>query len=149
MNQMEKETASLNNLLVKQHQLFCRITNNLRKLPFRLYVKQLMLGRVLTMQWHLRDAKQKNWISQHQARGHSTDVERLERRQVQQEKALKGFSVKIEKQQMLGHVIQNNWTHVESLLTPSFSSRRRKRLESSEKRCQRNTLDSIIKSCST
>ena len=50
-------------------------------------------------------------------RGHSTDVERLERRKVQQEKALKGFSVKIEKQQMLGHLIQNNWTHIESLLT--------------------------------
>ena len=50
-------------------------------------------------------------------RGHSTDVERLERRKVQQEKALKGFSVKIEKQQMLGHLIQNNWTHIESLLS--------------------------------
>lgn len=50
-------------------------------------------------------------------RGHSTDVERLQRRKIQQEKALKGFSVKIEKQQMLGHLIQNNWTHVESLLT--------------------------------
>jgi predicted ribosome quality control (RQC) complex YloA/Tae2 family protein len=49
-------------------------------------------------------------------RGHSTDVERLERRRVQQEKALKGFSVKIEKQQMLGHAIQNHWSHVESLL---------------------------------
>ncbi|MDP6187825.1 MAG: ribosome rescue protein RqcH [Candidatus Poseidoniaceae archaeon] len=49
-------------------------------------------------------------------RGHSTDVERLERRKVQQEKALEGFSKKIEKQQMLGHIIQNNWTHVESLL---------------------------------
>ena len=50
-------------------------------------------------------------------RGHSTDVERLERRKVQQEKALQGFSKKIEKQQMLGHEIQNNWSHVESLLT--------------------------------
>lgn len=49
-------------------------------------------------------------------RGHSTDVERLERRRVQQEKALAGFSKKIEKQQMVGHTIQNNWTHVESLL---------------------------------
>ena len=49
-------------------------------------------------------------------RGHSTDVERLERRKVQQTKALDGFSKKIEKQQMLGHTIQNNWTHVESLL---------------------------------
>ncbi len=49
-------------------------------------------------------------------RGHSTDVERLERRKAQQEKALEGFSVKIEKQQMLGHLIQDNWTHVESLL---------------------------------
>jgi predicted ribosome quality control (RQC) complex YloA/Tae2 family protein len=49
-------------------------------------------------------------------RGHSTDVERLERRKVQQEKALGGFSKKIEKQQMLGHAIQNNWTHIESLL---------------------------------
>jgi predicted ribosome quality control (RQC) complex YloA/Tae2 family protein len=50
-------------------------------------------------------------------RGHSTDVERLERRKIQQEKALEGFSVKIEKQQMLGHLIQNNWTHIESLLS--------------------------------
>lgn len=49
-------------------------------------------------------------------RGHSTDVERLERRKNQQEKALEGFSKKIEKQQLLGHTIQNNWTHVESLL---------------------------------
>ena len=49
-------------------------------------------------------------------RGHSTDVERLERRKAQQEKALEGFSAKIEKQQMLGHTIQNNWTHIESLL---------------------------------
>ena len=50
-------------------------------------------------------------------RGHSTDVERLERRRAQQEKALAGFTVKIEKQQMLGHIIQNNWTHIESLLS--------------------------------
>lgn len=50
-------------------------------------------------------------------RGHSTDVERLERRKAQQEKALEGFSKKIDKQQMLGHTIQNNWTHIESLLT--------------------------------
>ena len=50
-------------------------------------------------------------------RGHSTDVERLERRKAQQEKALEGFSAKIEKQQMLGHTIQNNWTHIESLLS--------------------------------
>ena len=50
-------------------------------------------------------------------RGHSTDVERLERRKIQQEKALKGFSEKIDKQQMLGHTIQNNWAHIESLLT--------------------------------
>lgn len=50
-------------------------------------------------------------------RGFSTDVERLERRKAQQEKALEGFSVKIEKQQKLGHIIQNNWSHVESLLS--------------------------------
>ena len=50
-------------------------------------------------------------------RGHSTDVERLERRKNQQEKALAGFTVKIEKQQMLGHIIQDNWTHIESLLS--------------------------------
>ena len=49
-------------------------------------------------------------------RGHSTDVERLERRKAQQEKALDGFTAKIEKQQNLGHLIQDNWTHVESLL---------------------------------
>jgi predicted ribosome quality control (RQC) complex YloA/Tae2 family protein len=50
-------------------------------------------------------------------RGFSTDVERLERRKAQQEKALEGFSTKIEKQQKLGHIIQNNWSHVESLLS--------------------------------
>ncbi len=49
-------------------------------------------------------------------RGYSTDVEKLERRQIQQEKALSGFAKKIEKQQMIGHTIQNNWTHIESLL---------------------------------
>ena len=32
-------------------------------------------------------------------RGYSTDVERLERRLAQQEKALEGFGVKVEKQQ--------------------------------------------------
>jgi predicted ribosome quality control (RQC) complex YloA/Tae2 family protein len=49
-------------------------------------------------------------------RGQSTDVERLERRQNQQEKALEGFSEKIEHQQRLGHLIQEHWTHVEGLL---------------------------------
>jgi len=46
-------------------------------------------------------------------RGHSTDVERLERRLAQQENALEGFAAKVEKQQEIGHLIQNNWTHVE------------------------------------
>lgn len=49
-------------------------------------------------------------------RGQSTEVERLERRKAQQEKALAGFSTKIEKQQRLGHLIQEHWTHVETLL---------------------------------
>ena len=49
-------------------------------------------------------------------RGFSTEVEKLERRQAQQEKALAGFAKKIEKQQLIGHTIQNNWSHVESLL---------------------------------
>ncbi len=49
-------------------------------------------------------------------RGQSTEVERLERRKAQQEKALAGFSTKIEKQQRLGHLIQDHWTHVETLL---------------------------------
>ena len=49
-------------------------------------------------------------------RGHSTDVERLERRLAQQENALEGFAAKVEKQQEIGHLIQNNWTHVEQLL---------------------------------
>ena len=49
-------------------------------------------------------------------RGHSTDVERLERRLAQQEKALEGFATKVEKQQAIGHMIQENWTHVEQLL---------------------------------
>ena len=49
-------------------------------------------------------------------RGHSTDIERLERRLAQQESALEGFAAKVEKQQEIGHLIQNNWTHVEQLL---------------------------------
>ena len=49
-------------------------------------------------------------------RGQSTEVERLERRKAQQEKALAGFSEKIEKQQRLGHLIQEHWSHVEGLL---------------------------------
>ena len=50
-------------------------------------------------------------------RGFSTEVEKLERRKAQQEKALSGFTKKIEKQQLIGHIIQNNWSHVESLLS--------------------------------
>ncbi|MEZ7994755.1 MAG: ribosome rescue protein RqcH [Candidatus Poseidoniaceae archaeon] len=50
-------------------------------------------------------------------RGHSTDVERLQRRLVQQESSMISFSEKIDKQQALGHMIQENWTHVESLLS--------------------------------
>ena len=49
-------------------------------------------------------------------RGHSTDVERLERRLAQQNKSLQGFSEKVKKQQEIGHLIQNNWSHVEDLL---------------------------------
>lgn len=49
-------------------------------------------------------------------RGFSTEVEKLERRQAQQEKALESFAKKIAKQQMIGHTIQNNWSHVENLL---------------------------------
>ena len=49
-------------------------------------------------------------------RGYSTDVERLERRLAQQEKSLEGFGDKVEKQQAIGHMIQENWTHVEQLL---------------------------------
>ena len=29
---------------------------------------------------------------------------------------MEGFGVKVEKQQEIGHLIQNNWTHVEQLL---------------------------------
>ena len=49
-------------------------------------------------------------------RGHSTEVEKLERRLKQQEQALEGFAKKIEKQQALGHAIQEHWTHVETIL---------------------------------
>ncbi len=49
-------------------------------------------------------------------RGQSTEVERLERRKAQQESAMAGFSNKIEKQQRLGHMIQEHWSHVEGLL---------------------------------
>ena len=49
-------------------------------------------------------------------RGHSTDVERLERRLAQQEKALEGFHTKVEQQQVLGHLVQEHWTHVDGLL---------------------------------
>ena len=38
------------------------------------------------------------------------------KRKAQQEKALAGFSEKIEKQQRLGHLIQDHWSHVEGLL---------------------------------
>jgi len=48
-------------------------------------------------------------------RGHSTEVEKLERRMKQQQKALEGFSKKIEKQQAIGHAIQEHWTHVENI----------------------------------
>ncbi|MCH1540389.1 MAG: NFACT family protein [Candidatus Poseidonia sp.] len=50
-------------------------------------------------------------------RGQSTEVERLERRKAQQEKAMLQFAAKIEKQQALGHSIQEHWTHVEQLLS--------------------------------
>ena len=50
-------------------------------------------------------------------RGFSTEVEKLERRLAQQEKALEGFADKVEKQQAIGHAIQENWTHVETLLS--------------------------------
>ena len=49
-------------------------------------------------------------------RGQSTELERLERRKAQQEKALEGFQDKIEHQQELGHLIQQHWAHVEQLL---------------------------------
>ena len=49
-------------------------------------------------------------------RGHSTEVEKLERRLKQQEQALSGFARKIEKQQAIGHAIQQHWTHVETIL---------------------------------
>ena len=49
-------------------------------------------------------------------RGHSTEVEKLERRLKQQQKALEGFAKKIEKQQAIGHAIQEHWTHVETIL---------------------------------
>ena len=49
-------------------------------------------------------------------RGHSTEVEKLERRLRQQEQALSGFARKIEKQQAIGHAIQQHWTHVETIL---------------------------------
>ena len=49
-------------------------------------------------------------------RGHSTEVEKLERRMKQQEQALEGFSKKIEKQQAIGHAIQEHWTHVDTIL---------------------------------
>ena len=49
-------------------------------------------------------------------RGHSTEVEKLERRMKQQEQALQGFARKIEKQQAIGHAIQEHWTHVENIL---------------------------------
>ena len=55
-------------------------------------------------------------------RGQSTEVERLERRKAQQEKALSGFSEKIEKQQRLGHLIQEHWNHVEGLLAQTTAA---------------------------
>jgi len=49
-------------------------------------------------------------------RGHSTEAEKLERRLKQQQQALEGFAKKIEKQQAIGHAIQEHWTHVETIL---------------------------------
>ena len=49
-------------------------------------------------------------------RGHSTEVEKLGRRLKQQEQALEGFAKKIEKQQAIGHAIQEHWMHVETIL---------------------------------
>ncbi len=50
-------------------------------------------------------------------RAPSTPAETLERRFSQQKSALQGFSDKIRKQQEYGHAIQDNWSHVEELLT--------------------------------
>ena len=44
------------------------------------------------------------------------EVEKLERRQAQQEKALAGFSEN-QKQQRLGHLIQEHWGHIEASST--------------------------------
>ena len=49
-------------------------------------------------------------------RGFSTEVEKLERRLIQQEKALAGFHSKVEKQQNIGHQITENYTHVDDVL---------------------------------
>ena len=49
-------------------------------------------------------------------RGYSTPVEKLERRLQQQKSALAKFDKKIAQQQKLGHAIQNEWSHVESLI---------------------------------
>jgi predicted ribosome quality control (RQC) complex YloA/Tae2 family protein len=50
-------------------------------------------------------------------RAPSTPSETLERRFAQQKSSLQSFSDKIRKQQEYGHAIQNNWSHVEELLT--------------------------------
>ena len=51
--------------------------------------------------------------------GHSpsSDAEKLERRLKQQESSLDGFAEKVEKQQKIGHAIQNNWTHIQDILS--------------------------------
>tara|TARA_B100001769_G_C22101588_1_gene594746 strand:- start:229 stop:2346 length:2118 start_codon:yes stop_codon:yes gene_type:complete len=49
-------------------------------------------------------------------RGFSTEVEKLERRLIQQEKALAGFHSKVEIQQNIGHKITEHYTHVDDVL---------------------------------
>lgn len=77
------------------------------------------------------------WIGQHDAgahqrredekiaqsfagRGPSTAIERLERRLIQQERSLEQFNETIESHQILGQMIQEQYEHVQSILTQTL-----------------------------
>ena len=81
----------------------------------QVFAQQSMHGKVIMMRTHSLEENKKVGC-RCTRRGHSTEVEKLERRLRQQEQALSGFARKIEKQQAIGHAIQQHWTHVETIL---------------------------------
>ena len=76
-------------------------------------------------------------------RGYSTPVEKLERRLQQQKSALAKFDKKIAQQQKLGHAIQNEWSHVESLIEQINAAVEQKWLGFGKENCKGNCVDFI------